>query len=317
MYKIIASGYSSSEKDDDIFMLQITDDKKFQLLSSMRQGDSPSFLCCSDDAQILYSCSEMLDYAKVSKYQISGDGFVFVNDIHIEGSGLCHLKKHEGRIYGSCYESGTLFAVDENLQEVLFNIDLQTDKNKESHAHWTEFDNSNRLFCANLGQDKVFFTKEHIPHAKTMHSIDTTNGAGPRQIIADKKSLYVINECDSTVSQYGFCENALIHSKTIPASTMDIENHPGGAHYHNNTVYVCNRGANTIAVIDTKPSIVLRHEFSCMGNWPRHILVLNDNLLVVANQNSNEIVLLEMENHIAHLKDRFTIHGASCVILGN
>lgn len=317
MYKIIASGYSSTQKDDDIFMLHITDDKKFQLVSSMRQGDSPSFLCRSEDAKILYSCSEMPDYAKVSKYKISNDDFVLINDIHIEGSGLCHLARHKGKIYGSCYESGTLFAVDENLQEIIFNIDLQIDKSKKSHVHWIEFDDSNRLFCANLGQDKLFFTKEHVPQAKIMHYADTPNNAGPRQIIADGNFLYAINECNSTVSQYEFIENELVHSKTIPATTMDTENNPGGAHYHNNTIYLCNRGANTIAAIATKPNLVFQHEFSCMGDWPRHIVVLNDSLLVVANQKSNEIILLELENHIAHLKDRFTIHGASCVILNN
>lgn len=57
--------------------------------------------------------------------------------IEFNGYGACHFMIFNHLIYVSCYHSGNLFVINEDLSEVIQEIDGEPGK---SHFHWSDVD---------------------------------------------------------------------------------------------------------------------------------------------------------------------------------
>ena len=131
-------------------------------------------------------------------------------------------------------------------------------------------------------------------------------GAGPRHlaITPDGQFVYVTNELNNTVDAYRWdaSKPAFTHlqtTDTLPAdfkgrsSTAEIAIHPDGR-----TVYVSNRGHDSIAVFRRDPATGLLaaagHQ-SSEGGEPRHFEIdPTGRWMLVGNQKGNNLVLLEI-----------------------
>jgi 6-phosphogluconolactonase len=160
---------------------------------------------------------------------------------------------------------------------------------------------------ADLGADRVFvyrldLDKKSLRHVEPGYAV-MRPGAGPRHIAFHPALplVFVANELDSTVATLCFDsargtlspQNTL---STVPAGWTGT-NYPADIHVepHGRTLYVSNRGHNSIAVFSVTEStgvLALEQVISTEGDWPRNFsLDPSGRWLLVANQRSDSVVV--------------------------
>ena len=128
-------------------------------------------------------------------------------------------------------------------------------------------------------------------------------GAGPRHLAfhPTRPLVFVANELDSTVATLRFDAergtlSPLDTRSTVPAGWTGT-NYPADIHVAANgrTLYVSNRGHNSIAVFSVAESmgaLALEQVVSTEGDWPRNFsLDPTGRWLLVANQRSDSVVV--------------------------
>lgn len=80
-------------------------------------------------------------------------------------------------------------------------------------------------------------------------------------------------------------------------------------------IFTCIRGLDSISVFSINPKLELIKHISCFGKTPRDILVI-DNYLLCANQNSNSITVFDINKNTGELcyKSTFNIPHPACII---
>jgi len=178
------------------------------------------------------------------------------------------------------------------------------------HAHCVRLDPAERFALAtDLGIDRVI-TYRFDAAAGTLAregELALAPGAGPRHLAfsPDGGTVYVVNELDSTLATCTYAPDrgqlTLRHvvSTRPPGATGD--NFPADLHVHpaGHTVYLSNRGDDTIAVfaIDrARDRATLVQSVPTGGRWPRNFaLDPEGRLLLVANQRSDLVVAFRVD----------------------
>lgn len=179
------------------------------------------------------------------------------------------------------------------------------------HAHSIRpYPGGDWMYAADLGIDQLLIYR-HDREAKKLVPGDPASapahpGAGPRHFDfhPNGKYLYVANELDSTVTVFAIAPDSGALSEIQRLSTLpdqfkgdntcaDIHIHPAG-----DTLYVSNRGHDSIAIFRVDPSsgrlTVLGHA-STLGRTPRNFTVHPEGrYLLVANQDSDQIVVFSI-----------------------
>ncbi len=173
------------------------------------------------------------------------------------------------------------------------------------HAHWVQWSpESDRLYVVDLGHDEVRF----FPYQGGKFTggpevaFSTPKGAGPRHLAfhPDGRHAYLLTEHGNTLTALGRePDGKLTELNTLSTLPPDFAGKDQAAHIVINpagdTVYVSNRGHNSITAfaIAVDGRISLKQNISTGGNWPRFFLLL-DNHLIVANQESEDLVLFDV-----------------------
>lgn len=173
------------------------------------------------------------------------------------------------------------------------------------HAHWTQWSpEADRLYAVDLGHDEV----RSFPYAggsftggpDTAYSLP--KGSGPRHLAFHPggKFAYLWTEYANVLTALARQpDGTLTEINKLSALPADFTEKSFGAHIEISpkgyTVYVSNRGHNSIAVfgIAADGSISLKQVVSTGGDWPRFFILLGSHL-VVANQNSEELVTFDV-----------------------
>lgn len=296
------------------------------LLGSFTGLVNPTFLLVHPDGRWLYAVSE-------TSQQVDGaPGAVWAfhctqSPWHIEpinhqvsgGDWPCHLAVDaSGRwLLVSNYASGSLgvlpILADGALGEMTDLIQHHgsgphAERQEGSHVHSATFTPDYRfVIVADLGIDalQVYVFDSVAGRLRPHTSISTRPGAGPRHLAfhPNGKFIYVANELDNTVAVYSYdAESGELREQQIlatlppnaPENTVaDIHVSSSGDH-----VYVSNRGHESIAVFNVEADgrLVAGAIRSSGGRCPRNFAISPDNrFLVVANQESNEVVVLPAE----------------------
>jgi 6-phosphogluconolactonase len=210
------------------------------------------------------------------------------------------------------------------------------DRQAAPHAHCILAHPRNRFaFAADLGTDRVLVYELDVTRGTLHHrgSGDASMhpGAGPRHIAFHPALpfLFVTNELDSTVATLRFDREAGALTLLSVTSTLPIgwqgENYPADVHVApaGDVVYVSNRGHDSIAVFSINRStgaLKLRETTSTNGSWPRNFAVdASDRWVVVANQKSNSIIVLERDRVTGRLTragGRLEVPSPACVRFG-
>jgi 6-phosphogluconolactonase (cycloisomerase 2 family) len=182
------------------------------------------------------------------------------------------------------------------------------------HAHQAVFGPDGVLYVTDLGTDEMRrFLPGMVPHPGG--PVRLAAGSGPRHFVHHQGHWYVTGELDGTVRVY---DEAWRQVGEVPASASGERNQPShiavsgdGRH-----VYVGNRGPDTVTVFEAEGAR-LTHvtEVPTGGRWPRHFAVAGDRLYV-AEQRSDEVTVLELEDGVPRPGVRaLTVGSPSCVLV--
>jgi 6-phosphogluconolactonase len=301
----------------------------------------PSFVMPHSDGPYLYAVGER---TPGSVWAIHYDGttgtFTPLNQQTCGGDGPCHLTlDRAGRwLFVANYVSGSLGLLPVNEDGTLGPLadsaqhsgrGPDTERQDGPHTHSTKLSPDERfVIAADLGADKLYTYAFDRGNGKVTprHETGSRPGAGPRHMVFHPNGdlLYVANELDNTVASYRYDEQvgSLAERQVIgtlppgaPATTTaDIHITSAG-----DRLYVSNRGHDSIAAYDVGEDgeLALIDIRPCGGRTPRNFaLSADERFLLVANQESNDVVVFPIEEDGAIGREpveRVRAGGPTCV----
>ena len=101
---------------------------------------------------------------------------------------------------------------------------------------------------------------------------------------------------------------------SLPASGTPGPNAPGGACRMGDTLFVGNRGPNTVSAFRLTPSGATFAGEWPAGNWPRHLACLGEGLLLAACSRDDAVWSYRWDGRNLTRQDVLPLHQASCVL---
>ena len=288
-----------------------------RVVDSTTDIQNPSFLTISPDKKYLYAVAEnggdpLARFGSVVAYKITEGGKLLrINEMPSYGAAPCFIStdKKGKFVFVANYSTGTVASYKVKADGGLTDsICMKRDEGEKPLAHQIfESPNGNAVFVVDKGADKIFtYAKSADGKLTLKNSVSTAVGEGPRHfdLSPNLKFGYAINELGSTINAYAFDKatnglKELQSISTLPSdfkgqnTTAEIFVHPNGRF-----VYGSNRGHNSIAIFKIKTDGTL--EFVAyeptQGNTPRNFMITpNGKLLLVANQNSDNVVAFSID----------------------
>jgi len=188
------------------------------------------------------------------------------------------------------------------------------DKGRQSspHVHSTFLSPDKRyILVPDLGTDKINIyafdskkaTSPLTPAEPAFVSVKA--GSGPRHLALhpDSKHIYVIQEMAGSITAFDYKEGKLTEKQSISLLAAGFTGRNGAADIHisddGKFLYGSNRGdANDIAIYSIAKDGTLTHigNQPVLGKGPRNFAIdPSGNFLLVANQNTNEIVIFNRD----------------------
>ncbi|MDT8400678.1 MAG: lactonase family protein [Bacteroidales bacterium] len=306
--------YTGSESRG-IYKSLLGEDGSLRLSGLATQTENPSFLALSPCGDFLLAVNENSPAGTVESFRIKDDSLVLVSRQSSGGEHPCYVSINEaGYVLTANYSSGNVGLLKMNkggrLGELL-DIQQHTgkgsgDRQEGPHAHSVYFEpGTSMVISSDLGTNEIWFSVLDTVQGRLLpanqQNLMMEPGAGPRHMAFHPNGsyIYVINELNSTVTlvkknKSGEYEKGLSFT-TLPAG-YEGPNYCADIHIaaDGRFVYASNRGHNSIAIFKVEPETgILTPSGHCSssGEWPRNfVLSPDENFLLVANQNSDNIV---------------------------
>lgn len=291
---------------------------------------NPSFLTVAKSNQFVYAVNELNNDSsggKVAAFSFQNGQLNFINEVSSGGNDPCYLqldKTGKWLAVGN-YSSGNFSIIPVNAdgsvgqaisttQHEGFGVNKERQENP--HVHSTVFSPDNKyLLVADLGTDEIFSYSFNAKTGKLgkPNSTKITDGAGPRHIVfhPSKKMAYLVEEMFGNIDVFSYKKGKLKQVQKISMVQPKFMGEIGGADIHispdGRFLYSSNRGdADMLTIFSIEKSGKLKvvgHQ-SVMGITPRNFTIdPTGNLLLVANQNSNEIVVFKRSKSSGLLLD--------------
>ena len=326
--------YTNDGKSKGIYLVRFDSRSgELRMLGSVDAGPNPSFLAIHPKGSALYAVNETGKFdgkasGGVTAFSIASStgALTRIGAQSSEGTGPCYISvDRAGRaVLVANYDGGSVALLPVQSGGAIApatSVIKHTgrgpvaDRQGEPHAHCIVTDPSNRFaLAADLGADRVFVYRldgETLRHVEGGDAV-MRPGAGPRHISfhPSGRMVFVSCELDSTVTALRFDAErgsltALDTQSTLPRG-WKAENYPADIHVapSGRTVYVSNRGHNSIAALSVSNSgaLSLKQTVSTEGDWPRNFsLDPSGRWLLVANQKSNSIVVFARDEKHSRL----------------
>jgi 6-phosphogluconolactonase len=302
---------------------------------SMIKTQNPSFLAVSPDEKFVYAVNELANKGnggKVSAFAFNkADGsLTLINQQPSAGDDPCYVSvdKTNKWIAIANYTSGSLSILPINnsggldpASVVIQHKGKGVNKERQEgpHVHCTVFSKDNKyLFATDLGLDKIMiypFNETNGSLEKTKAtSANTQPGTGPRHLTfhPNNKFAYLMEEMGGIVSAYQYSSGKLKLIQNISSMPRGYKGEIGSADVHVSAdgkfLYASNRDAsNTLAIFkinqQTGNLTLIGHQ-SVLGKTPRNFnFDPSGKFLLVADQNSDEIVIFSVNKDTGLLKD--------------
>ncbi len=298
---------------------------EISLVNVFKGIDNPSFLKVSKDKQFLYSVSRTTRAIEKSggyvvAYKIEENGNLqFLNKQISNGAGPCQVDvSNDGKYVAiATYGGGTtsLYPVNSNgslqpASTVIQNSGSGPHKPNQNSAHahsikFSPFDNT--VFSADLGTDRlnIYHLENGTLKSYGQQFVKLDAGAGPRhfEFNSDGKTIYVINEINSTVSVVKKVNGNWEIVQTISTLPHNFHGDSYCADVHiskdGRFLYGSNRGHNSITifkVLENSHQLEFLKTVSVEGDWPRNfVLSPNGKFMLVANQKSGNITVFKID----------------------
>ncbi len=343
-YFLMVGTYTTTASDGIEVYSYNSQSGSFQYLHKVATKN-PSYLAISPNHKYLYAVAEtgQPNVGGVSAYSLntSNGHLDLINSQSSLGNHPCYVSVHPSGawIAAANYSSGNLayYAAnaDGSLQPAI-NIQHQGSsivkgRQDAPHAHSAVFAPDHKyLMVQDLGIDKIMIYPIG-PTGKINESQSSFTklapGAGPRHLDfhPNGKWAYLMEELSGNMTALAYKKGKLTVLNSVNGYPADYKGVYGSADVHvspdGKFVYGSNRAeSNTISIfkIDQKTGrIALVGTPSTMGLTPRNFtLDPAGNLLLVANQNSSEVVVFKVNKETGQLTDtgtRLTISKPVCL----
>jgi len=324
----LISGYGP----DDHSNITLYDSQDVPLWSS--SIPNPSFLCQAGN--LLFAVGEFEDYCTVTSFlqdsSSSHPSWKKIDTIRLKGTCLCHLHAMEKEHFlaGSCWGDGTFFTLsyDEtgHFGDILYEEQQTDGSDKQSRVHCALIIDS-FIYVVNIELDLIICYRQKNGIPEEYSRLKLPEGTGPRHIYANKthKLFYCVTEYSSQLLTIDYSnpeKMQLVQAQPLldPEFSGESFGSTLAVTKDQKHLYAANRGENTIAhfLLDEEGMPTYCDRTSCLGDWPRHIsLTDEDRFLVSANQKSGTVVFLERETATGKLKEKAfrTIHQSDVSFL--
>jgi 6-phosphogluconolactonase len=309
---------------------------------------NPSYLAIAPNKQFVYAVNEDAEQGiggKVTAFSFNKQTgrLTLLNQQRSMGDHPCYITvDNTGKwVLAGNYSSGTVsvFPIKKggSLGEAVQVVEHKgsgPDKQRQesAHVHATVLSPDNKyLFVPDLGMDKVMIYAFNPTSGRLTPSRDTAmklaGGAGPRHFIfhPNGRWAYVVEEMGGTVTAFNYRNGSLKKIQTLrtvptgftkPFTGADIHISPDGRF-----LYTSNRdSSNTIAIfkIDSQSGrLNLIGNQPTMGSTPRNFnFDPSGNYLLVANQNSDAVVIFKRNPQTGLLRDtgyRIDVGNPVCI----
>ncbi|QVM92999.1 lactonase family protein [Pseudomonas entomophila] len=298
---------------------------------------SPSWLVLSADQRLLFAVNET-PQGHVSSFSLSKKGEIKpLNQVPSQGDEPTHASlSHDQRyLFVANYAvapdpGGSLVVIpvarDGKLKPVVQQArhtpsKVNPERQAGAHVHsLVQSPDGRHLYACDLGADKVFIYRydgaspEHPLSPAIPDSVSLPPGSGPRHLLFDAKGrhAYLTLEMSAEVVVFDVQDGALVERQRLPLTdSKDVAARAaGGLHLaaDGRFLYVSNRGTTNeivvFAVGKDDGRLTLLQRRSVEGDHPREFAIDPDgNYLLVANQKSNQIVVMRRDPRNGKLGD--------------
>jgi 6-phosphogluconolactonase len=297
---------------------------------------NPSFLTLSPSGKFLYTISENRggNPGEVTAFAFdkATGNLTLLNKQNSGSQGPCYISiDATGKwVIVGHYSGGTVTAFqvekDGSLKSYGQMIahsgsSVNKDRQDKPHVHATVFSPDQRfLFVPDLGLDKIMvyrfdpaFWKKPLTASKKQPFIKTKPGSGPRHFTFHPTLpyAYLIEELHGAVSVFQYAYDTLKLIQNISSHPAGYTGTKGSADIHvspdGKFLYASNRGdAHNLAIFAINPEngrLTAKGFQSTMGTVPRNFMIdPTGNYLLVANQQSNNIVIFKRDKQTGQLQ---------------
>lgn len=175
-------------------------------------------------------------------------------------------------------------------------------------------------YAVDLAQSKIYVFKINGIKYELQNEIKLNEQEQPRHLICYKRNIYILCENTSKIISLKYEDGQFIQTQEIATlnSKEKILNMSSAIRRYKKYIFVSNRGENTISIFRIHKYGTLQRAgyFRTKGENPRDFNILNNGkILVVANQNSNEVLTFKInykKNEVINI-DKIQIEQPVCV----
>ncbi len=278
--------------------------------------DRPMYMTISEDKMyvVLRAPFEDNQDSGVIIFDIQPDGKLANPSeiISTRGQVACHILVDNCDIYCANYISGSVIKLSDRLVSHQGH-GPNPERQEAPHVHYVGLSPDGEYICVvDLGLDTIFLYDKEL---NLCSRAQVPAGHGCRHIIFsdDGRYLFCANELASTVSAFSYQEGKLTLLDTISLLPDDFTGVSTSAaiRYHNGSIYVSNRGHDSISTISWDGMrLALEGMVACGGSCPRDFDFAGDNMIITNEQSNNVCVRSEMK-----IMDNVVIPAPLCVVV--
>lgn len=342
-YNLLIGTYTQPGKSEGIYVYQFNTSTGELTPKSKATGiTNPSFLTISRDRKHVYAVNETND-GTVSAFSFDSKtgSLTLLNTAPAGGSSPCYISTDDrGKfVFVGNYGGGNVSAIpiksDGSLGSEIQTIQhegkgVKSNQDKP-HVHAAVLSKDNRfLFVPDLGTDKVNIYRVNHNNktpltAASFASVDAGNG--PRHFTFDGsgKNAFLIQEMTGVVTAFTYADGILTSRQSLALAPAGFTGRIDAADIHlspdGKFLYASLRGdINEIVILSMDPTGLMRYagRVSTQGKTPRNFAIdPSGNFLLVANQNSDEIVVFKRDQKTGalHATDKKVALGSPVCLL--
>ena len=276
--------------------------------------EDPIYLILSGDGRTLFvassSAAEDEPGDSVATFDVTDGALRLTSMRSTAGGAACHLtlSPDERFLYVANYNDGRLTVLPVADGRIGRRVQLiqheghgpNPTRQAGPHLHFVRFHpEDGRLYAVDLGIDAVMIYRQD-PETGLLtldERVDVPGGLGPRHLAFQNDMMYVACELGGAVCVYRGTAAGWQLEQTV--STVPEGGGSEGAvaaiRVLGDRLYVSNRQNDDIAEFEIRlgGSLVLERNIPTFGSFPRDFVLLNDGLILAANQNSGDIRLVK------------------------
>jgi 6-phosphogluconolactonase len=305
--RILVGTYTADMGGESAGILELTGGRVETLVDTK----SPSFLLVNGD--VVYAVNEgtasMSEYRRTASEHTGtadGAGFALVATRSTPGDYPCHIALVPGLLIVSCYANGAIgaYSLGEHgeLGELTqsFHHDGSGPRRQQltAHAHCALMVDDTTVLTADLGTDTVHIFDLNDGVLSRSGAVHLPAGAGPRDLVRHRSGrVLVLAElsCELFVIERNGDDWMVVGQTPLPGAEPDDQAAAVAMTLDGRRLFSGLRGSNRISTlhIDDKAVATAIGWVDCGGETPRHMIVV-DSQLIVANQQSSRVSVFDV-----------------------